>query len=94
MVIEPLMAAVESARRYEAVADDMQAARLLARWGARLLARAGCFGQSSKGSRLKRTVAFLAGVPLFQNLRKSQLRNLTRSLTPRHDASGETIVRR
>lgn len=94
MVIEPLMATVESARRYEVVADDVQAARLLARWGARLLARAGCLGQSSKGSRLKKTVAFLVGVPLFQNLRKSQLRSLTRSSTPRHYAPGETIVRR
>jgi hypothetical protein len=93
MMIEPLTAAVENARRYEVVADDMQAACLLARWGARLLARVACLGQSSKVSRLRKTAAFLARVPLFQGFTKSQLRSLARSLTLRHYASGETIVR-
>ncbi|MBN1935034.1 MAG: cyclic nucleotide-binding domain-containing protein [Anaerolineae bacterium] len=93
MVIEPWMATVESARRYQVVSDDMQATRLLAWWGGRLLARAARLGQSAKASRLRKTVAFLARVPLFQDLKKRQLRSLARWAIPRHYASGEAIVR-
>ena len=93
MITEPWMATVERTRRYQVVSDGMQAARLLAQWGVRLLARAACLEKEPKASQLRKTAAFLARVPLFQDLKKSQLQSLTRSLTPRHYEPGEAIVR-
>jgi CRP/FNR family cyclic AMP-dependent transcriptional regulator len=93
MVIEPLMSTVENARRYEVVADDLQAAHLLARWVVRLLARSGCHGQSSKACRLRKTVAFLARAPLFRSLTTRQLWSLAQSMTPRRYAAGEIVLR-
>jgi CRP/FNR family cyclic AMP-dependent transcriptional regulator len=43
--------------------------------------------------KFKKTVAFLAQVPLFRNLDKRQLQSLARSVTPRRYAAGEELVR-
>jgi CRP/FNR family transcriptional regulator len=44
-------------------------------------------------SSLTKTAAFLAQVPLFQNLDKRQLRGLAKSMTPRRYAAGTELVR-
>jgi CRP/FNR family cyclic AMP-dependent transcriptional regulator len=43
--------------------------------------------------KLKKTVSFLAQVPLFRNLDKRQLHSLAQSMTPRRYAAGETVLR-
>ena len=42
---------------------------------------------------LKKTASFLASVPLFRSLNKAQIQSLARTMTPRHYAAGEELVR-
>ena len=97
VVPEPLMAAVESARRSEVVADDMQTAHLLAgpctRLLARLLAPAKRLEESAEVGQWRKIIRFLARVPLFRGLDKGELRSLGRTVICRHYAAGKAIVR-
>jgi CRP/FNR family cyclic AMP-dependent transcriptional regulator len=91
MMIDPLMAKTEIARRYEDVSDGMQIARLLERF----LRMRNTVSKERDMPKLTlgKTVTFLSQVPLFRNLNKGQLQGLAKSMVRRRYAAGEVLVR-